>query len=98
MFLAHGATPESVAQYNEEKAEHGEVCRQISELRLAVPRGKLARTEDVLAEWVSRVTIFRGVLLSFPGRLGTAMEAEVRAGACSALLDKAVRQANEALT
>ena len=92
-----GASPGAVARYNEEKAEHEAVRRQMSELRLAVLRGELVRTEDVEKCWESLVTACRGVLLGLPGRLGAALAAEDRTAGCVALLDTGIRQALEEL-
>lgn len=79
---------------NEEKARHEYIKRQISEIRLALIRGQVHKSEDVSAVMTDMFTKFKSKMTAMPTKLAKKLEGKNRVQIQQILND----EINQALT
>lgn len=77
---------------NEEKARHEYIKRQISEIRLALIRGQVHKSEDVSAVMTDMFTKFKSKMTAMPTKLAKRLEGKNRVQ-IQQILDDEINQA-----
>jgi len=78
---------------NQVKAEHEEVKKRISELKLAKMEGKLHEADDVELIMTNMLVTFRNRILSIPSKLAPQLIGMKNIGKISDLIDRELRDA-----
>lgn len=72
-YIRHvtGVAEEGKVSYNDEKAQHEQIKKEIAQLELEEKRKNLHTTEDILEAWGELLVNFRTMIMVLPSQLST---------------------------
>lgn len=94
-YIKHvtGVAEEGKVSYNDEKAQHEQIKKEIAQLELEEKRKNLHTTEDILEAWGELCVNFRSMIMVLPPQLSTQLTYMTDAKQIRVLLEERFTQA-----